>query len=74
MDKLLASGSILVLLGVLGLAIPYFTTSDTKDVANIGDLKLQTTESTGHFIPPTAAGAFLVLGVVLIGVGLFKKA
>ncbi|CCG41177.1 hypothetical protein [Magnetospirillum molischianum] len=73
MSKVMLAGAILVLLGVLGLAIPYFTTSNTKDVATLGDLKLQTTESTSHFIPPAAAGGLLSLGVVLLVVGFFKK-
>ena len=74
MSKLMAAGAILVLLGVLGLAIPYFTTSETKDIAKVGDLKLQTTESTSHSIPPPAAGGVLLLGAILLGAGFFKKA
>ena len=74
MTKLMAVGATLVLLGVLGFAIPLFTTSDTKDVARLGDLKLQTTENTPHVIPPLAAGALLGLGVVLLGAGFFKRA
>lgn len=74
MSKLMAVGAVLVLLGVLGLAVPYFTTSETKDLAKVGDLKLQTTESTSHAIPPVAAGGVLVLGAVLLGAGFFRKA
>lgn len=73
MSKLMAAGAILVLLGVLGLAIPYFTTSEIKDVAKVGDFKLQTIESTSHFIPPAAAGGVLLLGGLLLGAGFFKK-
>jgi hypothetical protein len=60
-------GVILVLLGLLGFAIPYFTTQQTKDVAKIGDLKIQTTESKSHTIPLLVSGGALALGVVLIG-------
>lgn len=74
MSKLMAIGAVLVLLGVVGLAVPYFTTSETKDVAKVGDLKLQTTERTSHSIPPMAAGGVLVLGAVLIGAGFLRKA
>ena len=66
-------GAVLALLGVLGLAIPYFTTEQTKEVAKVGDLKLQTTESTTHFVPPMVAGGALVLGLVLIGSGLYRR-
>ncbi|MDR3518116.1 MAG: hypothetical protein P4M00_20135 [Azospirillaceae bacterium] len=74
MSKLMAAGTVLVLLGILGFAIPYFTTSDTREVARVGDLKLQTTESTSHVIPPEAAGGLLVLGFIILGVGFFRKA
>lgn len=74
MSKLMTVGAILVLLGVLGLAVPYFTTSETKDVAKVGDFKLQTTESTSHSIPPAAAGGVLILGGLLLGAAFFKKA
>ena len=36
--------SVLALLGIVGLAIPVFTTSQTKDVAKLGDFKIQSTE------------------------------
>ena len=74
MSKLMAFGAILAILGVLGFAVPYFVTQQTTDVAKVGDLKLQTTESTGHIIPPLAAGGVLAVGVVLLGAGYFKKA
>jgi hypothetical protein len=63
----------LVLLGLIGFAIPIFTTQETKEVAKVGDLKLQSTESTRHVIPPILSGGALVLGVVLIGAGFYQK-
>jgi hypothetical protein len=66
-------GAILVLLGLLGLAIPMFTTRQTTDVAKVGDLKLQTTQETPHVIPPLVTEGALVLGVVLLGAGLIKR-
>jgi len=74
MGKLVSAGAVLVILGVLGFAIPYFTTHDTKDIAKVGDLKLQTTESTSHSVPPVAAGAAMLLGVLMLGAGLYRKA
>ena len=41
-------GGLLALLGVLGLAIPVFTTSQTKDVVNLGALKTQNTQQSTH--------------------------
>jgi hypothetical protein len=73
MNGLTIAGVALVLLGLVGFAIPIFTTQQTKDVARIGDLKLQSTESTSHVIPPIVSGGALVLGVVLIGAGLYQK-
>lgn len=73
MNTLATSGAVLVLLGVLGFAIPMFMTQQTKDVANIGDLKLQTTESTSHIVPPLLAGGTLLLGVVLVAAGVSRK-
>lgn len=73
MSGLMISGAVLVLLGLLAFAIPVFTTQQTKDVARIGDLKLQTTESKSHAIPPLVAGGALVLGVVLIGAGFWRR-
>ncbi len=66
-------GAILVVAGILGLALPMFTTQKTDTVASIGDLKLQATEDTSHHIPPLLSGGVLILGLVLAGVGLSQK-
>ena len=66
-------GAILVLLGILGLAIPVFSTSQTKDVAKLGDLKVQTTEQSTHVVPQALSGGVLLLGVILIGAGVYRK-
>ena len=66
-------GAILALLGILGLAVPIFTTSETKDVAKLGDLKLQNTEQSTHVVPQSLSVGVLVLGVILIGAGLYQK-
>jgi len=73
MSGLTIAGAVLVLLGLLAFAIPVFTTHQTTDVARIGDLKLQTTESKSFVIPPFLAGGTLVLGIVLIGAGFYQK-
>jgi len=62
MNGLTTGGGALVLLGLVGFAIPIFTTQQTTEVARIGDLKHQSTESTSHVIPPILSGGALVLG------------
>jgi hypothetical protein len=66
-------GALLALIGILGLAIPVFTTSQTKDVVNLGDLKIQNTERSTHVVPQALSLGALVLGVVLIGAGVYTK-
>ena len=73
MNGLIIIGLMLVVLGVVGLAIPVFTTQETKEVARIGDLTLQNTEDTSHTIPPLLAGGALIVGLVLIGASLYRK-
>jgi hypothetical protein len=66
-------GAILVLLGVLGLVVPQFTTHETKNVVSLGDLKIQANEPTEHTIPPIASGAAIIVGAVLLGSGLYRR-
>jgi hypothetical protein len=73
MNKLVTIGAILVILGVIGLASPWFTTHETKDVANIGNLHVQAQQDKTHFIPPLAAGAVVAVGIVVLGGGLFRR-
>ena len=73
MKSIIWLGSLLALLGILGLAIPVFTTSQTKNVASLGDLKIQSTEHSTHVIPPPLSAGALVLGVILIGAGLYQR-
>jgi len=73
MNSLMIAGLALALLGVAGLAVPVFTTEQTTDVARIGDLKLQTQESTAHTIPSLLSIGALALGVVLIGGGFYRR-
>ena len=72
-SPLVIVGAVLVVLGLVGFAIPIFTTQETTELARVGELKLQATESTSHVIPPLLSGGVLVLGVVLIGAGLYRK-
>jgi hypothetical protein len=73
MKGIVLIGALLALLGLLGLAIPVFSTTQTKDVAKIGDLKIQANEETSHVVPPILAGGALVIGLVLVGAGYMKN-
>lgn len=73
MNPISILGGALVALGILSFAVPMFTTSQTRDVANIGDLKIQTTENRSYAIPPLASGAAVVVGVALLGFGMTRR-
>ena len=72
-NGLMIIGVILVVVGLLGFAIPVFTTQKTEEVARIGNLKLQNTEDTSHRIPAILSGGVLVLGLIVIGTSLYQK-
>jgi hypothetical protein len=73
MKPIVMVGAILALLGLLGLVVPEFTTHETKNVVSLGDLKIQANEPTQHSIPPIASGAAMIVGLVLLGSGLYQK-
>lgn len=66
-------GAVLVVLGLLGFVVPMLTTQETTELARIGELKLETTQTTTYVVPPLLIGGMLVAGVVLIGAGLYRK-
>lgn len=70
---LIIAGAIVALIGVAAIAVPAFTTEQTKDVAAIGDLKLTAKEQTSHTVPPFVGPTALALGLVLIGAGFVAK-
>ena len=73
-NGLLVVGLVIGLAGGLALAIPAFSTAQTKDVVRIGDLHVTATEQTTHFIPPFIGPAALLIGVVLVGASFAVKA
>lgn len=73
LSALIIFGAILILAGLFALAVPVFTTHETRDVARIGDLKVQTTQPRSFEIPPVVSGGALVLGVVLLGAGFYQR-
>jgi len=73
MKGILLMGVVLAILGLVGLAMPVFSTTQTKDIAHVGDLHVQANETTPHTIPPIVSGGLLALGVVLIGAGVLNR-
>jgi hypothetical protein len=73
MRGILLVGVALAILGLVGLAMPVFSTTQTKDVAHVGDLHVQANETTPHTIPPIVSGGLLAIGVVLMGIGVMNK-
>jgi uncharacterized membrane protein HdeD (DUF308 family) len=72
-NMLVLVGAILAVLGVLAIAVPYFTTTETKDIAKIGDLKVQAKTEETHAVPPYIGPAALVIGVIVLGAGLMQR-
>ena len=66
-------GIAIALLAIVGFVAPVFTTSQTKDIASIGDVKIQSTEQSTHVVPVGLSTIALAVGLVLIGVGVYTK-
>jgi dipeptide/tripeptide permease len=66
-------GAVLAVAGLLFIAIPSFTTHQTNEVARLGDLHVNATESKQYFIPPLLSGGVVLVGVVLIGAGMMRR-
>jgi len=73
MKSIIWLGAVIALVGLIGLAIPVFTTSQTKNVASLGNLKIQSTEQSTHVVPMALSASGLVLGLVLIGIGAYTR-
>ena len=66
-------GGLLVLLGLFGLAVPKFATSQTTDVASMGDIKVQNKTITHHMVSLPLTMAALLLGITFIGAGVYAR-
>lgn len=69
MKPLAGIGAVLLLLGIIGLAMPFFTTQDTHQVAKLGSLSVQNTQQTTHVIPVQVSIGAVVIGIVMLGAG-----
>ena len=59
-------GLVLIVLGVLGLVYQGITVWTRKKVVDAGPLQVDAATPTTVWIPPTVAGALIVLGVVTL--------
>ena len=66
-------GAVLAIAGLVFIAMPVFTTHDTKEVARLGELRVNATESKDYVVPPLVSGGALVIGAVLIGAGVMRR-
>jgi len=73
MRQMTILGAVLAVVGFIMFAYPFFTTQQTKDVADIGPLHVQENEQQTHVIPPVLSGGILAVGVVLLAGGLLSK-
>ncbi len=73
MGGLALFGAVLMVVGIVGLAIPVFSTEQTRDVLKVGELKVQATETQWYVVPAWAAGGALVLGGVLLFMGYSRR-
>ena len=72
-NGLLVVGLLIGLAGGLALAVPAFSTAQTKDVVKIGDFHVTATEETSHTIPPLLGPSAMLIGVVLVGASFVIK-
>lgn len=73
MKAIIWLGALLMLVGTLGLAIPRFSTSQTTDIASIGDVKVRNTTISHHMVSQQLTFAALLLGAALIGAGAYAR-
>ena len=73
MTALTVLAAMLVLAGLLAFAGPMFNTQHTEDVARIGGRKSRATEHRSYGVPPFVSGGALLLGMALIGAGLYQR-
>lgn len=63
------TGIILIIIGVLALAYQGFSYTQTKQVAKIGSLELNSKETHNVWVPPVIGAAFVVAGVGALVIG-----
>ncbi len=70
MRSIVILGAAMALIGLIAFAVPSFNTEQTRNVVDLGDLKVQAKTQETHIIPPIVSEGAIALGVLLIGAGL----
>jgi hypothetical protein len=74
MRSLTTIGLILAILGILGFIIPRVTFTEERTALDVGPIEVTTTQERSIPIPDIAAGAAVVVGLVLVAMGASKRA
>jgi hypothetical protein len=74
MRSLTTIGVILAILGILGFIIPRVTFTEERTALDVGPIEVTTTQERSIPIPDIAAGAAVVVGLVLVAMGASKRA
>jgi len=69
MRSLTTIGVILAILGILGFIIPRVTFTEERTALEVGPVEVTTTQERSIPIPDIAAGAAVVVGVILVVMG-----
>jgi hypothetical protein len=59
-------GIVLLVLGLVGLAVGTFQYTQRREVLRVGGIRVQANERETVTVPPLAAGAAAVVGLVLV--------
>lgn len=66
-------GTILIVLGIVGVSYKYFTYTTTEKVAEIGSVQITADEEKTVVISPLLSGLAIGAGVIFVIVGLRRK-
>ncbi len=72
-NGLVLVGAVIAIVGILAIAVPYFTTQQTTEVAKIGGLHIDAQEQTTHAVPQFLGPALLALGLIIVGAGVVSR-
>lgn len=62
-------GIILIIVGILGFAVPRITYTENVTLLDVGPLEVQAEQERAIPVPDIAAGASVLAGIVLVVVG-----